>query len=359
MTGAVVLVAIVLVLLKYWHYVFNPWTRNGQVRAEVVQITPRVSGPIIELAVVDNRLVRAGELLFAIDPRTFESSLAQATANLDQARDQYIALEKQVEAKKAQVEVSRAQLVQAESAILEIEAEIEKDKAEFERQLELMPQRATSQKSLDRAKAGYEISQERRKGAVASVKQAEAALRQAEADLAEAVARLGAPGDSNAGIRAALAAVEQAELNFEFTRVVAPVDGYVTNLTLRKGGHAVANQPALALVEADSFWVDAYFRETAVSEMHPGDEAIVTLMGYPDQPMEGFVDSLGWGIAQQDGTTGFELLPNVSPTFEWIRLAQRVPVRIHLDTLPEGVELRVGTTASVLVKAGSGSSEQQ
>jgi multidrug resistance efflux pump len=81
-------------------------------------------------------------------------------------------------------------------------------------------------------------------------------------------------------------------------------------------------------------------------------------MGYSDQPMEGLVDSLGWGIAQQDGTTGFELLPNVSPTFEWIRLAQRVPVRIHLENVPEEVELRVGTTASVLVKTGSGSSEQ-
>jgi multidrug resistance efflux pump len=76
-------------------------------------------------------------------------------------------------------------------------------------------------------------------------------------------------------------------------------------------------------------------------------------MSYPDHPIEGFVDSLGWGIAQDDGSTGFELLPNVSPTFEWIRLAQRVPVRIHLAELPEGVVLRVGTTCSVLVLTGS------
>jgi len=80
-------------------------------------------------------------------------------------------------------------------------------------------------------------------------------------------------------------------------------------------------------------------------------------MAYPDTPLEGYVDSLGWGIAQQDGSTGFELLPNVSPTFEWIRLAQRVPVRIHLTGVPEEIPLRVGTTASVLVRTATGPSQ--
>ena len=91
--------------------------------------------------------------------------------------------------------------------------------------------------------------------------------------------------------------------------------------------------------------------------MRKGDKAIVTLMSYPESPIDGHVDSLGWGIAQQDGSTGYDLLPNVSPTFEWIRLAQRIPVRIHLDNVPETVQLRVGTTASVLVKTSSGESK--
>ena len=82
------------------------------------------------------------------------------------------------------------------------------------------------------------------------------------------------------------------------------------------------------------------------------DRAIVTLMAYSDKPIEGRVDSLGWGIASQNGTTGFELLPNVSPTFEWIRLAQRVPVRVRLGALPDGVALRAGMTGSVLVMTG-------
>jgi multidrug resistance efflux pump len=121
---------------------------------------------------------------------------------------------------------------------------------------------------------------------------------------------------------------------------------------LQLGSQAVANQPVLALVDASSFWIDGYFRETMIGGIRAGDRAIVTLMTYPDQPLTGKVDSLGWGIAQQDGSTGSDLLPEVSPTFEWIRLAQRVPVRVHLDTLPEGVVLRVGTTASVLIKTG-------
>jgi len=289
----------VLVLsFKYSNYVKNPWTRDGQVCAEVVQITPRVSGPIVHLPIRDNQFAKTGDLLFEIDPRTFQASLDQASASVQQA----------------------------ESVIKEIDSEIEKNKAEFERQQELLPQRATSQKSVERAEANYEVSQEKRKGALASLSQARASLRQAELDL-------------------------------EFTQIKAPVDGYVTNLNLRVGSNAVANQPSLALVDVNSYWVYGFFKETSIRKVSPGDQAIVTLMAYPDQPIEGYVDSLGWGIAQQDGSTGFDLLPNVSPTFEWIRLAQRVPVIVYLRDVPKEIQLRVGTTASVLVKTDTADSD--
>jgi multidrug resistance efflux pump len=353
LTGAIVLIAIIAVLLKYWDYVVNPWTRDGQVRAEVIQITPRVSGPIVSLAVKDNQFVKAGDLLFEIDPRTFEASLAQAQAQYDKTGDSYLAQEKKVEAAEAQIDVSRASIVQAQSAIKEASSTIAKNKAEYQRQQELLPQRATSQKSVDRARANYEVAVEQRKGAVASLAQAQATLAQTEADLAEARANLGAPGEANASVREARANVQQAELNLEFTRVRAPVDGYVTNLNLRLGSQAVANQPALALVDVNSFWIVGFFRENTIEGIAAGDKAIITLMTYHDKPIEGYVDSLGWGIAQQDGSTGFELLPNISPTFEWIRLAQRVPVRIHMTKIPDEVALRVGTTCSVLVMTGT------
>jgi len=348
-TGAVALIALLILMIKFWSYATNPWTRDGQVRADVLQLTPRVSGPIVDLPIRDNAFVKAGELLFEIDPRTFEASLAQARAQYDGTGDDNLALTKQVEAAEAQVQASTAAVRQAESAIRQLDAEIVKNAAELERQQELLPQKATSQKSVERAMANFEVSVQEREGAVASLAQSRAALNQAEAALAEARANLGAPGDANAEIRASRAAVRQAELNLEFTRVRAPVDGYVTNLNLQLGSQAVANQPALALIDASSFWVDGYFRETSVGNIRRGNKAVVTLMTYPDAPLEGYVDSLGWGIAQQDGSTGTDLLPNVSPTFEWIRLAQRVPVKVRLTKVPEEVRLRVGTTGSVLV----------
>jgi len=353
LTGLIVLIAVIAVLLKYWDYVVNPWTRDGQVRAQVIQITPRVSAPIVNLPVKDNQFVKAGDLLFAIDPRTFQADLESAQAQYDKTGDSYLGQEQQVQAALAYVEVSRASLLQAQSAINEADSQIEKNKAEYERQQELLPQKATSIKAVERAKANYEVSVQQRKGAVASLAQARASLLQSQADLAETRANLGAAGDANASIREARAAVEQAELNLEFTEVRAPVDGYVTNLNLRLGSQAVANQPALALVDVNSYWIDGFFKENYIERIGAGDKVIVTLMSYPDKPIEGWVDSVGWGIAQDDGSTGFDLLPNVSPTFEWIRLAQRVPVRIHLGELPDGVELRVGTTGSVLVMTGT------
>ena len=353
LTGGIVLIAVAAVLLKYRDYVVNPWTRDGQVRADVIQITPRVSGPIVQIGIEDNQFVKAGDLLFEIDPRTFAASVDQSRAQYDKAKDNYLAQEKQVEASQAQVEVARASLDQASSAIRQAEAKIEKNKADYQRQKELLPQKATSQKSVDRAKANYQVAVQERLGAVASLAQAKASLLQSEADLAETRATLGAAGEANASLREARAALEQAELNLEFTRVKAPVDGYVTNLNLRLGSQGVANQPALALVDINSYWVHGFFKETLVEHIAKGDKAIITLMSYPDKPVTGHVASLGWGIAQDDGSTGEDLLPNVNPTFEWIRLAQRVPVRIHLDALPEGVELRVGTTGSVLVMTGT------
>lgn len=321
--------------------------------AQVIQITPRISGPIVSLAVKDNQLVKAGDLLFEIDPRTFAASLEQARAQYDKTGYNYLAQENQVEAAEAQIDVSKASIQQAQSGIKEASSEIAKNKAEYRRQQELLPQQATSQRLVQRSRANYEVSLQKRKVAEASLKQARAALAQTEAYLAEARATLGAPDEANASIREARANLQQAELNLEFTQVRAPVDGYVTNLNLRLGSQAVANQPALALVDVSSYWIVGFFRENRIEKIQSGDKAIVTLMSYSGKPIEGYVDSIGWGISYQDGSTGFKLLPTISPTFEWIRLAQRVPVRIHMTSIPEGIALRVGTTASVLVMTGT------
>jgi len=353
-TGAVVLIALLLVALKYRDYLANPWTRDGQVRAEVVQIASRVSGPIVEIPVKDNQFVKTGDVLFVIDPRTYEASLAQARAQFDLTVDSNTVKGEQVQSAEAQIEVAQAALLQAQTGVVEAEASLQNRRSEYQRQQELIKDRATSQKSLDGAKALYDVAVEKRKAAVADVTKARASLAQAEAALAQARANFGSAGDDNANIRAARAALRQAELNLEFTRVTAPVDGYVTDLGLRIGSQIVANQPALALIDAGSFWVQAFFKESVVDEISAGDRAIVALMAFTDKPIEGRVESLGWGIAPRNDNTGSDLLPSVSPTFEWIRLAQRIPVRIRLGELPDGVALRAGMTGSVLVKTGTG-----
>jgi multidrug resistance efflux pump len=353
LTTVVVLLAVAALLFKYRDYVANPWTRDGQVKANVIQIVSRVSGPIVNLPIKDNQFVRVGDVLFEIDPRTYEASLEQARAQLAGTGNNYDAQIEQIESAKASVEISRHSITQAEASIKEIDSQIARNEAELERQKDLLPQKATSQRSVQRAQANYEVSIEQRKAAVASLEQARASLAQSQANLAKARASLGELGDANPQIRVAVAAVRQADLNLEFTRVTAPVDGYVTNLNLRLGSQAVANQPALALVDVNSYWIQGFFKENYIANIGPGDRAVVTLMTYSDTPLEGRVDSLGWGIAKSDGSTGYELLPNVSPTFEWIRLAQRVPVRVHLDAVPAGIDLRVGMTASVLVMTGT------
>ncbi len=353
LTGVVVLIAVGAIVFKYRDYVTNPWTRDGQVRAEVVQIASQVSGPIVNLPIRDNQFVEAGDLLFEIDPRTYQASLDQARAQLDETGDSVQALEKQVEVARAGVNSSRAAIAQAQSAIDQLNATIAKNKAEYERKKSLLPKRATSQKAVEQARATYEVSLQKKISAEAGLRQAHASLAESQAGLAESQAQLGAVGESNAQVRASLAAVRQAELNLEFTRVKAPVDGYITNLNLRLGSQAVANQAVLALVDVNSYWIDGFFKENTIADFRAGDQAVVTLMTYPDTPLYGHVDSLGWGIAQQDGSTGFELLPSISPTFEWIRLAQRIPVRIHLSDVPKEIQLRVGTTCSVLVMTGS------
>lgn len=288
LSSIVILVAVGAFAFKYWHYVTNPWTRDGQIRAQVIQMASRVTGPIVKLPIKDNQFVKAGDLLFEIDPRTFQSAVTEAQAELSQAS------------------------VQVDEA---------RDEADRVRRIRKRDRGAMSEKDL--------------------------------------VARENALRGAQAAVLGAQASLDDAQLNLEFTRVKAPVDGYVTNLNLRLGSQAVADQAVLALVDVNSFWVHGYFKETLIAGIEKGDRAVVTLMSYPDQPLEGRVDSIGWGIAQDDGSTGEDLLPSISPTFEWIRLAQRVPVRIHLLKVPEEIKLRVGTTASVLVMKGTAGTESK
>jgi multidrug resistance efflux pump len=273
-----VAVAGILVAYQLRIYILNPWTRDGLVEAYVVQIAARVNGPVVDLPILDNQMVKKGDLLFRIDPRTFEANAAQAKANLKEAQAKY---------------------------------DDAKDKADRAQRIHRANPGAESQELL--------------------------------------VQLLDAEKLAAAAVEGAQAHLDSANLDLDFTQIVAPVDGYITHLTLDLGTQAVANIPVLALVNKNSFWVSAFFRETQLNHIQPGDKAVVRLMAYPDQPIEAKVDSVGWGIAPVDGRPGYNLLPQVRANFEWIRLAKRIPVRIKLGEIPDGVKLRVGTTATVIL----------
>jgi len=245
-----------------------------------------------------------------------------------------------------------AALSQAKSAVEGVAAEAENARISFQRSKELLAQEVSTQRDYDNKQTAYQMALAQLNEARARVSQTTADLAQAKADLARSIADLGTPGENNPRLRRAAADLEAAQLNLNFTKVWAPADGYVTNLLLHVGDSAVANQPIMAVIDANSFYVEAYFRETMVENFQDGDRAVVTLMSYPDTPLQGSVESIGWGIAQQNGSTGFELLPAVKPTFEWIRLAQRIPVIVRIEA-PDNVKLRAGTTASVVVITGT------
>ncbi|HCV76670.1 MAG TPA: efflux transporter periplasmic adaptor subunit, partial [Pseudomonas sp.] len=157
---------------------------------------------------------------------------------------------------------------------------------------------------------------------------------------------------AEADLRQAQAQLESARLNLKRTRVLAPVDGYVTNLSVFKGDYAAAGAPKLAVIDAHSFWVYGYFEETKLPHVRVGAAAEMRLMS--GQTLQGHVESIARGIYDRDNPQSRELTADVNPTFNWVRLAQRVPVRIALDPLPEGLLLAAGTTCTVVLEDARG-----
>jgi multidrug resistance efflux pump len=263
-------------------YEVQPWTRDGRIKANVIQVAPDVTGQVTRMLVRDNQQVARGETLFEIDPARFELALRQAEASL---------------------QAQRTALDQAEN------------EARRNRQL------------------GNLVSQEIREQGQARVNQLRAALDQA------------------------LVARDVARLNLDRTRVAASSDGIVTNLDLQAGAYVSAGHPVLALVDRNSFYAEGYFEETKLPGISLGDPVSVSLMGTRQQ-LNGHVDSFAQGIADRDRNTSGNLLPNVNPTFNWVRLAQRIPVRIALDRVPEGVRLVSGQTVTVEVHHRQDQSER-
>ena len=259
----------------YSRYIENPWTRDGQVRANIVQIAPRVSGPIIRVAVRDNQQVKQGDLLFEIDPNDFQAQVGIAAG---------------------QVENAKATFTQQQQNL--------------QRQTELYRTHVNALQDFQNAQDSFASTQ--------------------------------------AQLASAQASLELAKLHLTYTKVLAPVDGYVTNMNTSPGTYVTAGVQLMALVDTNSYWVAGYFKETQLPHIKLGQKATITMMGYENQPFEGEVRSLGWGVFVQDGSgsTGTGLLPAINPTIDWVRLPQRFAVRIQVAG-ETPVPLRIGQTVSV------------
>lgn len=272
-TLLVLLLAVFIGRTLWVNYMDSPWTRDGRVRADIINVAADVSGVVVEVPVADNQRVKKGDLLMRIDPEHYRLAVKQAEA--------------QVNARKAVLDMRRLSAHRRAA----------------------MDEQVVSRESLDDA--------------------SNTALA-AEADYQQAQANL-----------------EAARLNLARTDVRAPVDGYVTNLTVHAGDYARIGEAKLAVVDEASYWVYGYFEETKLPHIAVGDPAELQLMS--GERLEGHVQSIARAIYDRDNPQSRELVADVNPTFNWVRLAQRVPVRIHLDEVPEGLELSAGMTCTVVV----------
>src|SRR5262244_691157 len=280
----------------------QPRTDDANVRANLVGIAPHVSGPIVELNVVDNQEVQEGDLLFVIDPRPFEVELERTKATLLLTQSETHALSNAIAA--ATAEVKR----------LEDESVYAGDHA----------------KRLGSLVADKFVTQDRFEEAQVKQRSALASLERARQELARQKNLLAQFGDVNARLQAAEAAVHGAELNLGYCRVYAPFRARVTNLNISQGEYARAGQQVFTLVDTRTWYVMANFQETYLDSIRPGMEVEVYLMSYPNRRFRGTVQGLGWAIAPEDGAS-VGGLPVVQRTRNWVLLAQRIPVRIKLE----------------------------
>ena len=302
-TVAVVLLALVLGWFAWEHYTRAPWTRDARVRADVVTLSADVSGRIVSLSVQDNQHVEKGQLLLEIDP-------ARYTLAVEHAR--------------RAVEVAKATLGQSEATIVSSEA--------------LLRQRQSEERRRRTLKQRFAISGEEWEKSSTEVAVAQAELLRNQANL----------GLAQANVQLAIAALTQAELDLQRTRVAAPVSGYVTNLLTRQGDYATAGGALLALVDSDSFYISGYFEETKLPRIAEGDRVRIELMS--GETFGGTVQSIAFAIADRENSPGSRLLASINPSYTWVKLAQRVPVRIQIDAdYVAKNHLRAGTTATVTI----------
>jgi membrane fusion protein (multidrug efflux system) len=291
-------------------------TENAYISADVINVASLVAGRVIAVHVEDNQFVHKGDVLFDIDSEPFNIALTRAQADLAVAKQT-------ARQDNAEVAVAHAQVSQ-------IEGDLNNARSTLMREQELVAQNFKSQQSLDDAKTRMQALQ--------------AALEQARAKLSKS---LSAPSklEERGDVLKAQAEIAQAKLDLEHTHVVTMQDGQISNASLTAGSLVGAGVPLFALITQDSFHIEANFKETELAGIRPGEEVDIKVDMYPDHHFKGTVDSMSGGTG-----TAFSLLPPQNATGNWVKIAQRVPVRIKFAQTDADHPLRIGATATVTVR---------
>lgn len=303
---------------RYWrHEQLYASTDDAYLNAHTIEVAAQVFGPVVRVYVRDNQLVHTGDPLFDIDPAPYQLALAKAQAQLQLA-------EQAVSQQTAAVATAQAQVAQRQ-------AELQNAQSNYARTRQLVAQRFLSSQAGEAARTQAET--------------AVAALKAAQASLEQARSALGDTGDKNASVQAAQVAVKQALLDLQRTHVIAPAQGNIANLGLRPGDTVQPGIPLFVIIGNQEYWVDANFKETELQHIRSGLPATVYVDMYPDHPFHGVVESISGGSG-----TAFSLLPPQNATGNWVKVTQRVPVRVRLTNPDQGYPLRIGTTATVEVR---------
>lgn len=297
-------------------------TDNAFIKQDMVSVTPEVGGPVTEIFVRDGQQVKAGDPLFRIDEEPYRLAIANAEAALAQAQANVSALSNSADLSGADIAAAREDIAFAESL--------------FARQQALMDRGFTTRADYDAAE--HAVSQAREELRAAQARQQEARARLAKGSAV--------PGE-NPGVAAAKAKLAEARLNLRRTLVHASMDGQVAQTSrLQPGAQAVAGVPMIQIVAMDSTYVEANFKETDLADMQPGQRVDVEIDAYPGATLTGHVESIGAGTGSE-----FSLLPAQNATGNWVKVTQRVPVRIAVDTTGDR-PLISGLSASVTVHTG-------
>ncbi|AOA57055.1 HlyD family secretion protein [Acinetobacter larvae] len=313
--AVVALIAIYSVVHLWNYYNAAPWTRDGRVRGDVMQVSSDVSGLVTEVLVQDNQQVKKGQVLFKIDVARQALDVEQARADVLQA--------------KSALAQAQAALSQAKANVLKSETNIALADRNAARYTSLIDG-AISKQERDQVLAARDQSHAEHLQLKAAIQQAEANIEQQQAAIAVAQSRL-----------------DLAQLNLQRSAVLAPADGTLSNFDLRVGNYVKVGQGVAALIDRKQLYVVGYFEETKLNRIHLGDPATVQLMG-DSQKIKGHVQGIASGIEDRERSVASGLLANVNPTFNWVRLAQRVPVKITLDEMPHNTLAFVaGRTATV------------